>query len=148
MKELLTTLLLTISVAVFGQQTGAQTLAQLQESPAGSKILDYLGMVNSTKKVPEGWTEKVFAPKLLEAMSSEKIVGLITESREMEGQMHLYDAKRTSMFRYKLLLKGVKSGEWLSMVFTFEEDEPYRVVGITLDSSDAEPKNAKPIFPK
>ncbi|MEP5611590.1 MAG: hypothetical protein ABJP45_05040 [Cyclobacteriaceae bacterium] len=147
MKSIVLILLLVVTTSVVAQQTGPQNLSQLKESPAGSKILDYLGMVNSSEKVPDGWVEKRFAPKLLEAMSVEKIGGLIAESREMEGQMHLYDANRTGMFRYKLLLKGVKSGEWLSMVFTFEESDPYRILGITLDSSAAEPKNAKPIFP-
>lgn len=147
-KLLASILLITISVAGIAQKMGSQTLSQLTESPAGSKILDYISMVNSAEKVPDGWVQELFAPKLLEAMITNKIVGLIVETREMEGQLHLYDARRTGMFRYKLLLNGVKSGEWLSMVFTFEESDPYRILGITLDSSDAESKNLKPIFPE
>lgn len=129
------------------QQMGLQTLGQLKESPAGSKIVEYFAVVNGNDEVPEGWVQKLFAPKLIEAMSEERLKGLIGETQDMEGQIHLYDAKRTSMFKYKLIVKGVKSNAWLSMVFTFEEQDPYRILGITMDDTDAEPANSEPIYP-
>jgi len=148
MKLLASMLLLAVSTIGTAQKTGTQTLPQLKESPAGSKILDYISMVNGTEEVPASWAERIFAPKLLEAMSADKIEGLIAETREMEGQLHLYDANRTGKLRYKLLLKGVKSGEWLSMVFSFEDQDPYRILGLTLDSTDSEAKRSTPMFPE
>ncbi|MEQ9404894.1 MAG: hypothetical protein RIM99_14985 [Cyclobacteriaceae bacterium] len=148
MKSSMLVLFLTMAVAMNAQQKGIQTLAQMKESPAGSKIIEYIKMVNGEEAPADQWLKKLFTPKLVESMGVKKLQGLISETREMEGQLHLYTARRTGMFKYKLLLKGVKSGEWLAMVFTFEEDEPYRILGITLDSTEAEPDRAKPLYPQ
>ncbi len=140
---------LILSVGVLSaQQRGPQSLAQLEESPAGSKIITYVKMVNEKTEVSNGWIEDLFAPKLIESAGIDRLKGLVSDSRNNEGQLHVYEVRRTSMFRYKLKVKGVKSGEWLDMVFTFEENEPYRIMGITLDNSDSASSKDSPIFPK
>ena len=148
MRSKLLILLLGFYVSVTAQQTGLQSLAQLKESPAGSKIIKYIGSVNDGEELLDGWVTKLFAPKLIEKMSVEKLLDIVTETRKTDGQLHIYKANRSAMFKYRLKVNGLKSGEWFDMVFTFEEGEPYRITGITMDSTDKGTKADKPIFPK
>ena len=48
------------------QQLGLQTLAMLEESPAGSQALQFLKAVNATEPVDEALVNKLFAQKLID----------------------------------------------------------------------------------
>ncbi len=146
MKKILLAKLLFASVVVYAQQTGPQTLGQLDESPAGSKILDYIETANEGNAVNEAWIRKLFSPKLINAAGMDVLKEMTENSSKTEGRLVIYEANRLGMFEYKLKVKTTESG-WFDMVFTFEENDPYRIVGITMDSAEKGSSAKKPIFP-
>lgn len=139
--------LLVVTVTVTAQQRGPQTLGQLKESPAGSKILNYVTAINRGEDMTEEWVKKQFVPKLITSQGMDKLIGYLKDVQTNEQQLSIYEANRLGMFKYKLKAKSKKTGEWLDLVFTFEESEPYRIAGYTIESTDNGAKAQKPLFP-
>ncbi len=132
---------------VSAQQKGSQSLAQLEESPAGSKIIWFLDQVAEGEKISEELVNQYFSPKLIDKMGAEKLISMITQLNKDESEFHLYKVNRRSMFEYKLKLKGMQSKEWFDMVFYFEDGMPYRITGVTIDSGKESVGNETPIYP-
>lgn len=139
--------LLGITISISAQQKGKQTLAQLEESPAGSKIIWFLDAVESGTLSDES-IKKYFSPKLLEKIGPDKIKASFDDIQENDGTLILFIADRLNLAEYKLALKGSKSNEWLEMKFYFEDNMPYRIVGFTIDTTEGGNDLLKPIYPK
>lgn len=145
MKGIFLSTLMLLTFTLAAQQRGPQTLSQLEESPAGSKILDYIEAANKGTSVSDAWIKGLFSPKLIDAAGMGALKGMTEESKKLEGKLVIYEANRVGMYKYKLKIESQQNG-WYDMVFTFEENDPYRITGITLDSS-LNGSNAKPLYP-
>ncbi len=146
MRSIICLMLLGLSITITAQTMGKQTAAQLDESPAGSKILWFIDSVNGGKPVSEGDIKSYFAPKLIDKVGSGELQNMITELQENEGSMTIYKARRVKVTEYKITALGSKSGEWLVMQFYFEDSNPYRMLGFTIDSAEGMVE-AEPIYP-
>lgn len=149
MRSILLGLLLLFLATTFttAQHLGPQTLEQLQESPAGSRILTFISTVNSPETPTEDWVQANFSPSLLEKLGVKGLLSFISQIREMDGGLQIYDASRKEMFAYKMKAKGTRSGNWVDMDFLFEEKPPYRIKGFGLDLSDQPAQAQQPLFP-
>ena len=147
MRSIIYTMLLGLSITMTAQTMGKQSAAQLQESPAGSRILWLMDEIKAGEPVSEEAIRSNFAPKLIDKMGLEELQNMIAELQEYEGSLEIYRAKRTKMTEYKITAKGTKSDEWFAMIFYFEDVSPHRMLGFTLDSTDAVIEG-DPIYPQ
>ncbi|WP_424961350.1 hypothetical protein [Ekhidna sp.] len=147
MKVLFYSLVLAITVSASAQQTGKQSLAQLKESPAGSKIIWFFDAVKSGNISTES-VEKYFSPKLIEKMGADELLAAFEDIRMNDGALIMYQADRKKMTEYKLIVKGTKSNEWMEMGFYFEDESPYRIAGFTIDTTEGSFESLTPIYPK
>lgn len=149
MKSILLSFLLLFLTSGFtnAQQLGLQTLEQLQESPAGNRILTFVSTVNDTGTPTEDWVRTNFSPNLLEKLGVKGLLSFIGQIREMDGGLQIYDADRKEVFAYKLKAKGTRSGNWVDMDFLFEEEPPYRIQGFGLDISEQPAQAQQALFP-
>lgn len=129
------------------QTIGPQTLDQLRESPAGSKILTFITAVNDRVAPTDKWAQENFSPSLLEKIGMEGLFNFIAQIKEMDGGLQIYDASRVEQFTYKLKAKGITSGNWVDVDFFFEEEPSYRIRGFGLDISDESAKSKQALFP-
>lgn len=148
MRSIIYLILLGLSVSIIAQSTGKQSVAQLEESPAGSKILWFMDVIKSGKPVSDADVKAYFSPKLIEKMGLDKLKGMFTEIQQNDGTLYIYIAKRESMTKYNLKVKGGKSDEWLEMQFFYEDSNPYRILGFTLDTTEGSLESGDPIYPK
>ncbi|WP_370086364.1 hypothetical protein [Ekhidna sp.] len=147
MKTLLYILAIGLAISATSQQRGKQSLAQLEESPAGTKIIWFLDAVKSGKMSEEA-VEKYFAPKLIEKMGADKLKGAFENIRNNDGTLIMYQADRKNMTEYKLIVKGTKSNEWMEMGFFFEDNPPYRIAGFTIDTTEKSFDSLEAMYPK
>ncbi len=148
MRSLVYVLLLGMVCPSFAQKMGKQSLSQLKESPAGTRIIWFIDIIGSGEEVPDQQIKEQFAAKLVDKMGVKKLKSAIQDIQINDGALTLYVAKRAQMFQYKLKLKGKKSGEWLEMQFFFEETNPYRILGFTIDSIPSGNDLLEPIYPQ
>ncbi|MEP0987464.1 Cpe/LpqF family protein [Ekhidna sp.] len=139
--------LLGITISISAQQKGKQTLAQLEESPAGSKIIWFFDAVKSGGISAES-IEKHFSPKLVEKMGSDKLMSAFDNIKMNDGTLIMYQADRKKITEYKLIVKGTKSNEWMEMNFYFEDNPPYRIAGFTIDTIEGSFDSFEPMYPK
>lgn len=140
-------MLLISCIVAIGQQKGEQTLGMLKESPAGSKIIWFLDAVKEGEISKES-IENYFSPKLLDKMGSDKLMSAFEDIKINDGALVMYQADRKNMTEYKLIVKGTKSNEWMEMGFFFEENNPYRIAGFTIDSVVGSYDSLQPMYPK
>ncbi|MEP1033016.1 hypothetical protein [Ekhidna sp.] len=146
MKTITYFILIGLYTSMFGQTMGKQSVAQLEESPAGSKILWFMDVVKGGEAISDEVIKTKFAPKLIEKMGLDELKNMITDLQQKEGVLLVYKAKREKVTQYKLKVKGKKSNQWFEMQFYFEESRPYRLLGFTIDSVDGM-EEGEPIYP-
>lgn len=147
MKSIFTILFLGIAAVISAQQMGEQTLAQLQETQAGSNILGFFDAVESGSLSKES-IDQYFSPKLLERIGEDRLKAAFNDILENDGALTMYRANRVKLTEYTLEAKGIKSRGWVEMKFYFEDNEPYRITGFTTDSVRPGDDSVKPIYPK
>lgn len=147
MRSIIYLMLIGLSVLIQAQSIGKQSLAQLEESPAGSRILWFMDIIQKGEDVSDEEVKQNFSPKLIDKMGFDKLKDTFSDILENDGTLFIYEAKRKKMTEYKLRLMGEKSGEWLEMQFFFEDSNPYRMLGFTLDSTDGPLESGEPIYP-
>lgn len=76
MRILVYTLLFGIAFSAVSQQKGKQTLAQLEDSPAGSKIIWFLDALE-VGEMSDQSIVKYFAPKLIDKSGVDKLKGVL-----------------------------------------------------------------------
>ena len=140
-------LLLGATISASAQQTGKQSLAQLEESPAGSKIIWFFDAVKSGGVSDES-IEKYFSPKLIEKMGADQLMGAFDNIKMNDGTLIMYQADRKTITEYKLTVKGTKSNEWMEMGFFFEDNPPYRIAGFTIDTIEGSFDSLESMYPK
>ena len=147
MKKLITLFFFCFSIyEISAQHLGPQTLPDLKESPAGSKIIDFINLINEGQKVTEQSISELFASGMIEKHGAKKLAGFIQDIRQTDGQLTLYEADRKAMFNYVLKLKGSNHGEWLNADLKLEENPPYGITGFGLNNSGEIPQNQTPIL--
>ncbi|MEM7368757.1 MAG: serine hydrolase [Bacteroidota bacterium] len=115
-----------------GQQLGLQSLEQLEESPAGSRLVSLIRLLNSGEKIEKAHVENLFSKRIIKKNSLKRLRNLMLDIRETDGQLQLYDAERVEMFRYETILWGMKQQEWLALNLDMEDDKPYKIDGLSL----------------
>ena len=142
MKKLLTTILImTIAACSFSQDTakkiahGKQSVEQLKNSPAGSKILAVLNAINAQgEKVNEDFVKKHFSPASIERNGVERLIDiLVHDIPDNEGKLTVYEISRQDKLNFIVFAKASHHFDWLEMGFKIEEDNPYRIEGLSLD---------------
>lgn len=150
MKNLSNTLLLTLFFLWSGfgsaQHLGQQSLAQLEESPAGKYVIAFIQLINEGKEVSATDIPRLFSPSIIERNTAENLINIVLDIRESDGQLELYEADRVEKFQYNLLLKGLNHEEFLAMELNMAEKEPYKIEGLRLVNSAKKPKNAEPLL--
>ncbi|MCO6476402.1 MAG: serine hydrolase [Phaeodactylibacter sp.] len=129
------------------QQPGPQTLAMLEESPAGSRALQFLEAVNDDSPVDEALVQKLFAQKLIDKHGTAKLADMLKDIRRNDAPVALYDAHRNAKFEYALKLQSTATGGWLGLVLYLEENPPFKVAGISIDVSNKPAEKEEPIWP-
>ena len=130
-----------------GQQMGPQTVDQLEESPAGNKILKFVSAINSEDSPTEALLQEIFAPSLIKELSLPKLLSYMNQIKENEGGLRLFDANRKEMLLYQVKAKGSTSGNWLDLEFQFEDIHPYKIKGYAIELTEEAAVATKPVFP-
>lgn len=132
---------------VMSQQLGQQSLAQLQESPAGSNILHFLKAINNKTEFAETDVKELFATSLIDKHGTQGLLAVFDDIKQNDGQIELYEADRVATFEYELKAKGLKHQKWLDIGITLDEQPPYKVNGIKgIEITGLAPKTKTPIF--
>ena len=138
---------LSVSLSLCGQQLGPQTLADLEESPAGSNIIRFLHAINETETFVAEDLPQVFAQSLIEKRGTTRLLEVMADIKAHEGLIELYEAERTSAFRYELKAKGLKLDEWIDISLELENRPPYKISALHgLDISSIPAKAAEPML--
>ena len=144
---LLTISLIFLPFALSAQQMGPQTVEQLEESPAGNKILKFVSAINADIPPSEVLAREILAPSLIEKLSMDKLLGFMNQIKENEGGLQLYEVNRKEMLYFQAKAKGSSSGNWMDIEFHFEDLHPYKINGYSVELTDEAAKAPKPIFP-
>lgn len=128
------------------QSLGPQTLPQLRESPAGSKLITLIETANTAGPVAEYVIRELFSARLVEKLGIDGLRNLFADIRENDGTLTLYDAHRNGRFEYTLKLKSGNTGEWLDLNARFEETPPYGIDALGLDISEQPAETSVPIL--
>lgn len=129
-----------------GQEMGLQSLDQLASSPSGSNLISFIRLLNGGEKIEKADVERLFSRKIIKKNGLKRLRNLMLDIRETDGQLQLYDADRVEMFRYETILWGMKQQEWLAMNLDFEEDQPYKIDGLSLRNVDQKAQASEPMI--
>lgn len=136
-----------VSFCLSGQQLGPQTLADLEESPAGSNVVRFLKAINETENFTAEDLPQIFAQSLIEKLGTGRLLDVMADIKAHEGLIELYEAERTSTFRYELKAKGLKLDEWIDISLELEDQPPYKISALhSLDISAIPAKTAEPML--
>ena len=78
----------------------------------------------------EAIIRQLFAEELVDRIGTEPLQGLVTNIRQSDGQLELFEANRSGRFKYELKVRGTKHGEWIDIPIRFEEEEPFKIKAI------------------
>ncbi|MCB9348468.1 MAG: serine hydrolase [Lewinellaceae bacterium] len=134
------------SSLALAQPLGPQTLSMLEESPAGSQILQFLEAINANGPVDEALVKKCFAQQLIDKHQPAKLKGMLQDIRENDAPIALYSASRQSKFVYSLKLQS-GGGNWLDLILNLEEAPPFKVAGISIDVTNNPAEQEQQIWP-
>ena len=144
MKKLKTTIaialvmLLCLSVDSYAQQMGKQTVAQLKESPAGSKIITFINTVNKGEAVSDEQIQALMSEALIKKAGLGQLKNIMeNDIPENDGKLTLYMVDRKERFKYEVYAKGTASEGWLKLEFFMDEARPYKIKGIGIDGTEA-----------
>jgi len=139
--------LLFFQLSLNGQQLGQQTLTQLEESPAGSNVLRFLSTINTTEAFVAEDLPAIFAQSLIDKRGNQMLLDVMADIKAHEGLIELYEAERTSTFRYELKAKGLKLDEWIDISLELEDSPPYKIKALHgLDISSIPAKATVPML--
>ena len=136
-----------LTTAGYGQQLGLQSLAQLQESPAGNKLIQFFQAVNTQTSFSKKDVHQHFSIGLIEKLGEDQLFGIFDDIRTNDGQIELYEINRISGTSYQLKGKGTKHGEWLNIGISMDEHPPHKINGLQgIETTDSGPKVDSPIL--
>lgn len=123
------------------QSLGNQTVAMLEESPAGSKVLSFVKAVNKGEAVSDDFIKGIFHEDLIAKAGLAQLRNIIeVDVPENDGKLTVYRVERVERFKFVMYAKGSKSGGWLKMDFTHKGSAPYKIVGVGVDGIDEVPE--------
>lgn len=139
--------LLIFAPQVQAQSMGKQTVAMMEESPAGSKILRFVKAVNKGESVSDDFIKTIFHEDLIAKAGLVKLKNIIeTDIPENDGKLSLYLVERTERFKFVVHAKGSKSNEWLKLEFLHKGAAPYRIESLGVDVVDEAPEGADKVM--
>ncbi len=123
---------------------GKQTVAMLEVSPAGSKIIDFVKLINSGEAITDTAMESLISAKLIEKHGKDGIrEAVFQDIRNNDGKLTLYVVNRAERAKFEVYAKGSKeAGSWLKMEFMIEPEQPYKIAGVGVEVVDDGPKDA------
>ncbi len=98
MKKSILILFLFLYGLTSAQEMGVQTLDQLKESPAGSKIIQWLDLINSGEEITEEAITSLFSKRLIEKFTALELANMLEDIRQQDGQLDLYEVNRVEKF--------------------------------------------------
>lgn len=128
------------------QEMGPQDVRQLQESPAGSKLLRFLKWINQEETISAQNINSLISDRLIDEYGFEGLADLNENVRANSGLLTLYDANRTDLFEYKIKLQASEGNQWLDGQVKMESKPPYRIDGFQIDISREPAVNTTPIY--
>ena len=142
--------ILILFVFIFGiinaQQMGHQSLDQLMESPAGSKIIKWLDLINSGDEITEEMVNQLFSKRLLDKFTASELANMLTDAQQNDAPLALYVANRVEKFKYENTYRYMESDSWLSGFILLEKTPPYLIDGFSLDDGDRPDDVEEPIY--
>jgi hypothetical protein len=132
--KLLTTMLgfLLYTGSVLAQTTGIQTLAMLEQSPAGTKTVRFVHAMNGKMDVDASFFSNNFTAKGKETAGDIKgFVNLI----DSYGTLDVFQVNRTSIFTYVFTVNSAKAG-WQTLTFYMHDQHPYKINGFEWKPSE------------
>lgn len=139
-------LVLFLNTSLFAQRTGPQSLAMLEESPAGSKIIQFIELLNNGKEVQEEDLSSLFSKRLIDKIGIQKLIGFLEEIRATDGALTLFEADRIDMFEYNTKLFGSESESWVDAEFAFKNAPPYKMDSFGISTTDEPSNNQEPLL--
>lgn len=149
MKKLIITtlaLFLLLSPESWAQQMGPQDKGQLEESPAGSKVIRFLKWINTEETLTEQNINSLISDRLVNKYGFEGLKELLEDVQANSGQLSLYDANRIGMFEYEVKMKASEGQQWIDGKVKLESKSPYRIDGFELDMSQEASNNKTPLY--
>lgn len=123
------------------QSMGKQTVAMLEESPAGSKILRFVKAANKGEAISDDFIKLIFHEDLIAKAGLAGLKNIMeNDIPENDGKLTVYRVERVERFKFVMYAKGSKSGGWLKMDFTHKGSSPYKIVGVGVDGIDEAPE--------
>lgn len=135
-----------ISHPFWAQQMGPQDRAQLDESPAGSKVILFLKWINEENSYSEQNIRQLISDRLVDKYGFEGLKELMEDVQANSGQLSLFEADRTGMFEYQVKLKASAGEEWIDGKVKLESKSPYRIDGFELDMTQEGSSNQEPLY--
>ena len=127
-----------LTVNSYAQQMGKQTVAQLKESPAGSKIITFINTVNKGEAVSDEFIQELMSEALIKKAGLGQLKNIMeNDIPENDGKLTVYMVDRKERFKYEVYAKGTASEGWLKLEFFMDETRPYKIKGIGIDGTEA-----------
>ncbi len=146
MKKTILLLFAAFNISMYAQTLGVQTLGQLNESPAGSKLIQLLDLINNGEEISDNAITQLFSKRLTEKISTDELKSILEDIRQQDGQLDLFEANRSEKFKYETTFRSKKNGDWMGGFILIEHMPPYGIDGFGLDNGE-QPKGVKePIY--
>lgn len=140
-------ILLCLGAPALAQQLGPQSLAQLQESPVGSRVLQFLNAINEGNRKDEAFIQSLFSQALIDKRGAARLADMLADIHQNDAPLALYEANRKEATEYQLkLMSG--DGKWLDATLYLDASAPYKVKGLAIDVTFSPSAVAAPIWPE
>lgn len=127
-----------------GQTRGPQTLAQLEDSPAGSRTLKLLDLINSEMNFSNE-NKSLFSENYLSKKTEKGLYESITDLQNKNGKIVLYSAERLSMYKYEMLVKS-EHDNWLAIIIEIQQGPPFAIDEFEFNTTEPDNPPAKPLY--
>ena len=128
-KNTLIIALLMIGMGTTQAQTpkmGNQTLEMLEQSPAGSKIIEFIKVINTAAEITDDHLEALISEKLTKKYGKVSVKQQVFEDLQAnDGKITVYKVDRVETGKYEVYAKGsIEPDVWLKFDFFVEDGTP------------------------
>ena len=146
MKNLILAFLIFLTSPAQGQQLGKQSMDQLSESPAGTRLIAFIDLINDGEELTTERVSNIFSKRLIEKYGTTVLAEMLEDVRQQDGQVTLYEANRSEKFKYDFIMKSGNTNEWMGGFVMLEKSPPYGIDGFRLDNGDRPENSERPIY--
>lgn len=126
------------------QTRGPQTLAQLEESPAGGRTLKLLDLINSEMDLSKENTA-LFTENYLSKKTEKGVYETIKNLHSKNGNLVLYSAERLSMYKYEMLVKSVHD-KWFAIIIEIQQGPPFAIDEFEFNKTEPDTPPSEPLY--